>query len=198
MLNFYNMRDTMIIYRSFFEAIRELPKENQAEIWNAVYELGLNGIEIELQGLSKTIFMLVKPQIEANLKRFENGKKPKLKQNISKTESKVNQEQIKVEANNNNNINNNKNIETRKSKFYDLLSVYVGEYPKEMIKDFFNYWTEHGHLDKKMRYEKEKTFGIKQRLSTWYKRNPNQYKKESELAPELQHLLNHVAKYGNQ
>lgn len=200
MPNFYNMRDTMIIYRSFFEAIRELPKENQAEIWNAVYELGLNGIEVELQGLSKTIFMLVKPQIEANLKRFENGKKPKLKQNISKTESKVNQEQIKVEANNNNNnnINNNKNIETRKNEFYDLLSVYVGEYPKEMIKDFFNYWTEHGHLDKKMRYEKEKTFGVKQRLSTWYKRNPNQYKKESELAPELQHLLNHVAKYGNQ
>jgi hypothetical protein len=53
------MRDTMIIYRSFYEAIKELPKENQADIWSAVYELGLNGQEIDLQGISKTIFTYI-------------------------------------------------------------------------------------------------------------------------------------------
>jgi len=40
-------RDSMIIYRSFYEAIKELPKENQAEVWSAVYELGLNGKTIQ-------------------------------------------------------------------------------------------------------------------------------------------------------
>ena len=49
-------RDSMIIYRSFYEAIKELPKENQAEVWNAVYELGLNGNYVSLSGISKTIF----------------------------------------------------------------------------------------------------------------------------------------------
>ena len=171
MPNFYNMRDTMIIYRSFFEAIRELPKENQAEIWNAVYELGLNGVEIELQGLSKTIFMLVKPQIEANLKRFENGKKPKLKQNISKTESKVSQEQIKVEANNNNNnnVNNNKNLEERKNDFASLLQPYIEKYGREMLNEFYFYWTEPNQSKTKMKFEMEKTWSLERRLNNWSK-----------------------------
>jgi hypothetical protein len=69
-------------------------------------------------------------------------------------------------------------IEERKIKFYDSLTEYVEEYPKQMLRDFFNYWSEHGENDKKLRFEKEKTFGLKQRLSTWYSRNPKQYEKQ--------------------
>jgi hypothetical protein len=74
-------------------------------------------------------------------------------------------------------------IEERKIKFYDSLTEYVEEYPKQMLRDFFNYWSEHGENDKKLRFEKEKTFGIKQRLSTWHSRNPKQYETEG-IAPE--------------
>ena len=74
-------------------------------------------------------------------------------------------------------------IEERKIKFYDSLSLFVDEYPKQMLRDFFNYWSEHGENDKKLRFEKEKTFGIKQRLSTWYSRNPKQYETEG-ISPE--------------
>ena len=118
----------MIIYRSFFEAIKELPKDNQAEVWNAVYELGLNGNVIELTGLSKTIFLLIKPQIEANLKRFENGKKPKLKQTESKTEAKPKQDLSEVEANNNN--NNNKNNNKKLYRRFAHLSMSMDEFNK--------------------------------------------------------------------
>jgi hypothetical protein len=79
---------------------------------------------------------------------------------------------------NNKEVNNKVNIEERKSKFYDAIANYVDEYPKQMLRDFFNYWSEHGENDKKLRFEKEKTFGIKQRLSTWYSRNPKQYEKQ--------------------
>lgn len=80
-------------------------------------------------------------------------------------------------------------IDERKSKFYDSLAKYVDEYPKQMLRDFFNYWTEHGENDKKLRFEKEKTFGIKQRLSTWYSRNPKQYQTN-----ETDHLVEYVNK----
>jgi DNA polymerase III gamma/tau subunit len=169
------MRDTMIVYRSFYEAIRELPKENQAEIWNAVYELGLNGNEVELTGLSKTIFMLVKPQIEANLKRFENGKKPKLKQNKSKTEAKDDQDKIKSEANNNNNnnnnLNNNKNLEDRKNDFAALLQPYIETYGREMLNEFYMYWTEHNQRKTKLKYEMQSTWSLERRLNTWSKQS---------------------------
>jgi hypothetical protein len=128
------MRDTMIIYRSFFEAIKELPKENQAEVWNAVYELGLNGNLIELQGISKTIFTLIKPQIDANLKRFENGKKPKTKQTKSKEEAKPKQELSEVEANNNNNNKKNNNKNNNTFNFYDSMVSFGFE--EQLVKDW--------------------------------------------------------------
>jgi hypothetical protein len=79
---------------------------------------------------------------------------------------------------NNKEVNNKDkvlNIEERKNKFYDSLAKYVDEYPKQMLRDFYEYWIEHGEKDKKLRFEKEKTFGIEQRLRTWYNRNPKQY-----------------------
>jgi len=103
-------RDSMIIYRSFFEAIKELPKTNQAEVWNAVYELGLNGKYVELNGISKTIFTLIAPQIEANYKKFVNGSKPKTKQIESKPEAKEKQTRSKTEGNVNVNVNVNDNV----------------------------------------------------------------------------------------
>ena len=117
------MRDSMIFYRSFYEAIKELPLETQGEIYNAIFTYGLDFEVTELSGVSKTIWTLIKPQIDANIKRFENGKKPKNKQTESKTESKTeaknNQEESKTETNNNNNnnVNDNDNVNEKEIKF---------------------------------------------------------------------------------
>ena len=101
------MRDSMIFYRSFYEAIAELPAENQIEVYDAIFMFAFNFTEVELKGLSKTIFTLIKPQLEANNKRFLNGKQPKRKQEESKPEAKEKQEESKIEANKNNNVNDN-------------------------------------------------------------------------------------------
>jgi hypothetical protein len=134
------MRDSMLIYRSFFEAIKGLKKEEQADVWNAIYELGLNGNEVKLSGLSESFFLLIKPQILANLKRFENGKKPKLKQTESKVEAKPKQKISKVEANNNNN-NNNNNIyipETAKNRSLENWITYRKEIKKKLSEASIN------------------------------------------------------------
>lgn len=68
------MKDSMVIYRSFYDAIKELPQQNQIEIWGAVHLFGFDGIEPELTGISKTIFTLIKPQIQANNRKAEIGK----------------------------------------------------------------------------------------------------------------------------
>ena len=180
------MRDSMIFYRSFYESVNGLSPVVKAELYDAIFEYGLNFQEIEFTNeISKALFTLIKPQLDANIKRFENGKKPKTKQIESKTEAKDKQNESKVEANNNvnDNVNKNENIEKRKIKFYDAIAKYVDEYPKQMLRDFFNYWSEHGENDKKLRFEKEKTFGLKQRLSTWHSRNPKQYETEG-ISPE--------------
>lgn len=103
------MRDSTIIYRSFYEAIIELPTQNQAEVWKAVFEYSLNFTEIELVGLSKTIFTLIKPQLDANIKRYKSGILPKQKRSISETEAKNKQDASENEANVNDNENKNEN-----------------------------------------------------------------------------------------
>ena len=176
-------RDSMIFYRSFYESVNGLSPVIKAEVYDAIFRYGLDFEEPSFTDeIARALFTLIKPQLDANIKRFENGNKPKNKRSETKTEAKYKQNESKVEANNNvnvnDNVNKNINIEERKSKFYDAIAKYVDEYPKEMLRDFFNYWSEHGEKDKKLRFEKEKTFGIKQRLSTWHSRNPKQYEKQ--------------------
>ena len=155
-------------------------------------EMGFNGVEIELSGLNKTIFTLIKPQIEANIKRYENGKRPKLKLTESKKEANQEQTQSEIESNKNNNNNKNKkknNISVRKSDFYIKIEVFVDQYPKQMLRDFFEYWTEAGDNDIKMRFEKEKTFGLSRRLSTWSKNSKTNYD-----SPGADKLVQHIKK----
>jgi hypothetical protein len=183
------MRDTMIFYRSFYEAIKHLPSETQAEIYNAIFSYGLDFVEPELKGISLTIWTLIKPQLDANIKRFENGKKPKFKQSESKVEAKDKQDESETltnnNNNNNNNVNNNKNVllkketknkkslEERKKDFQCLLVDEMREQnlDKNIVKEFYEYWVEPNQSKSKMRYEMEKVFDIKRRLNTWIKNN---------------------------
>ena len=109
-------RDSFIFYRSFYEAISELPKENQADTYNAIMQYALNQEEIELTGIPKAIFSLVKPQLDANYKKYENGKQKK-----SKTEAKQKQTESKtgtnvnVNDNENVNVNDNENVNVNDS-----------------------------------------------------------------------------------
>lgn len=67
------MADSFVFYRSFHEAIAELPREQYGNILFAVNEYALNGVEPELSGVEKTIFTLIKPQIDANNRRKSGG-----------------------------------------------------------------------------------------------------------------------------
>ncbi len=69
------MRDSFIFYRSFYEALCDLTNEEQLIVYQAIADYSLNLIEPKLTKTPNAIFKLIKPQIDANNKRFENGKK---------------------------------------------------------------------------------------------------------------------------
>lgn len=110
------MRDSMVFYRSFYEAIKELTTEQQGIIYNAIFSYGLDKKEPELNGVIKTIWTLIKPQIDANLRKYENGNKggrppkdktePKPNNNLNETKPKAN-----VNVNDNDNVNANVNLQ---------------------------------------------------------------------------------------
>lgn len=102
------MRDSFIIYKSFIEAGEQISKKNDRLLfYEAIFKFALFGETSELNGISKAMFTLVKPQLEANHRRFENGKKGG--KPVTKTEPKRNLDVTKTEPNNNVNVNVNKN-----------------------------------------------------------------------------------------
>lgn len=86
-------------------------------------------------------------------------------------------------------------IEKRKTDFYDSLRPYVGQYPKEMIREFYDYWSEMNKSCTLMRYEGEKTWELQKRLSRWA-RKTNDYKSNYDIGTILKD--NSVEKYKNE
>lgn len=61
-------------------------------------------------------------------------------------------------------------VEKRKTDFYNSLISYLKQYPKEVIRAFFDYWSELNKSGTKMRFELEKTWETAKRLQTWASR----------------------------
>jgi hypothetical protein len=55
----------------------------------------------------------------------------------------------------------------RKEKFYASLVPFVDKYGKDMIRDFFDYWSEMNRSKTKMRFEQQATWELALRLKTW-------------------------------
>ena len=66
-------RDNFIFYRSFFEGVDNLPQKNQLSLYKAIIQCALDDKEPNLNGIEKAIFALIKPQLAANNKRYEDG-----------------------------------------------------------------------------------------------------------------------------
>lgn len=58
-------------------------------------------------------------------------------------------------------------VEKRKADFYNSLIPFLQQYPKELIRAFFDYWSELNKSRTKMRFEGEKTWETDKRLMTW-------------------------------
>jgi len=58
-------------------------------------------------------------------------------------------------------------LDFRKKIFMNECAAWVETYPKEMLRDFFEYWTEPNKSGSKMRFELEKTWDLSRRLRTW-------------------------------
>lgn len=110
-------RESFVFYKSFYEAIKELPRDVQGEVYTAIMEYSLYGITTEqLKPIARSIFLLIKPQLDASIKRYQNGKlggRPKEdkettnNQTITKQEPKPNLTLTKQEPNVNVNANVN-------------------------------------------------------------------------------------------
>jgi len=121
-----NTRDSFIFYRSFYQSVRKLPAKDKAEILDAVCSYALDGEEIAMGVVPEAIFTVIKPNLDANRRKWANGCKAKTKgqakdkQKISKPEAKDKQTRSKAEGNVDVNVNVDVNKDVNNNVYKDL------------------------------------------------------------------------------
>lgn len=110
-------RDSMVFYRSFHEATRELPPEIYKEAIVALMDYALDGRINEVSAYANMFLQMAKPQVDANNQRYINGSKggrkpePKSeKGEVQKTKSEPKRNQIGTKPEPNVNVNVNDNV----------------------------------------------------------------------------------------
>ena len=137
-------RDGFVFYESFYDAIRYLPDDIQLTVYKMLCEYALYGTEPETDdNVAKGFFKLMKPQIDANVKRRENGSK------ATKSEPKPNLDLTKEGANPNLDASG---IEPRPN--LDLTEPEPKDKVKDKVKDKDKYKAK----EKEKEREREKSF----------------------------------------
>ena len=142
-----------------------------------LYGVSKNTVSRWISDLNKLGFISV--QIERN----SNNQITKRIIGIVQKDVRANDKMIKE---NNTSINTTSNNISIREKFINEVMTY--DYPKDMLEDFINYWTEG---KKKMRYQKQSTFEIKLRLLRWAKNQKtwNKPKSTSKIDSQIDEYL---------
>ena len=120
-------RESMIVYASWWKSIKELPVVVRNEVLNAIVEYGIEGVMTSEQGqMTKAIMALIRPQIDANNVRWENGCRGgapvgnqnarKNNQETTEKQPKTTEKQPKTTYNDNVNVNDNVNDNDKESE----------------------------------------------------------------------------------
>lgn len=142
-------RESFVFYRSFRDAFRALDKDVRLRMYEAIIDYGLDLIEPHFEGIEKVLWTLIRPQLEANNKRFENGckggapignqnarKQPRNNRETTKKQPKNNQKQPNVNENENENENENVNDTRTLKTSFKVSSFGANDAPAEPKIDF--------------------------------------------------------------
>lgn len=127
-----------VFYKSFYEAVKQLQNvEDKCIIYQAICDYSFYDIEPTLEGITAIIWTLIKPQIDANIKKRNDGKKggaPKGNSNAKKqpkttivdleNNHRLNEKQPKEKDKENDNVKEKENDNVKENEKENLPEKY--------------------------------------------------------------------------
>ena len=194
-------KDTFVFRKEWKDAISGLPDEVRLEIYEAIIEYGTTGKSSGLKPMAMLAFNFAKATLDRDVERYEEVKKKRSDAGKKHKGNQYTNKMEQTEQNGTNGTNGTDNVgvygssnedkkkppkggkkdaasaaallESRKEDFYNTLIPFVSKYGKEMVRAFFDYWSEPNKSHTKMRFELERTWDVKRRLKTWAARDNN-------------------------
>ena len=186
-------------FRSYFDVYNELETiQDKVAFIDALLDRQFMGIKpTNLKGMAKFAYISQTNSIDSQVKGYEdktgNILTPTVGGTVGGTAPPCQQvevkEKVKLKIN---------NIDSRKLKFANTLKPFINNYSKELIREFYNYWTEPNKSNTKFKQELEPTWSLERRLETWAKNETNfnnNHKKQKQN--ELTRITNEIRKNEN-
>lgn len=152
--------NSFVFYSSFLNAIKCLPRENQLYAYQYITEYALQWIvpDQNEDSIAYAIFLMAKPQIDANLDRRKNGnkwwrppkEKPMVSENTENEKPMVSENEQNEKPNVNVNVNVNENVEGvvggEKEQFFEYVFLTKKEHSK--LIDTYGEKVTNGYIEK--------------------------------------------------
>lgn len=176
-------------FRSYYDVYNELEKaEDKVAFIDALLDRQFLGVKPNnLKGMAKFAYISQTNSIDSQVKGFEDKTGIILNPTEPPTQGVVipPKQQVEVKEQGKEEVKLTNNIDSRKQKFASTLKEFSSIYSRDMLKEFYAYWTEPNKTNTKFRQELEKTWDIKRRLDAWskndktFKNNKPQTEKKS-------------------
>lgn len=168
------MKESFLIYKGFYDPIKDLSNEDLGQLFRWLFLYQIEGKEPTNTDRVFMAFQFFKNQFRLDEKKYEgvvnrnrtnglNGGRPKTQNN---PKNPVGLLEPKKPDNDKDKEKDN-DIEERKLKFASTLKPFLEKYGKDLLNEFYFYWTEPNKSNTKFRYELEKTWSLERRLHTW-------------------------------
>lgn len=192
-----------ILYADQKELFEQLPDDKAGQLIKFIMKY-VNDEDPSTDDLIINLaFTPIKQQLKRDLQKFEQTKvnrsiagkagADKRWQNVANDSKRISSI-AKMAVNDNVNVNDKVilSIAERKMNFANQLAIYKKDYSKDILNEFYLYWTEHGTNDKKMRFEKQTSFDVSRRLNNWLKNSAKFDTKESVNDDYMNHVMKQI------
>jgi len=175
-------KKSFVLYTDSQGLVNQLPDDVAGRLFKHIYAYVNDENPITEELLLNIAFEPIKMQLKRDLTKWENQLEQRKQAGLKSAEvrkrnaTKTNERSISSTVNGNVNVNvinkidSKANLEIRSTLFKETLIPYKQKYPIDLLKNFFEYWTEPNPAKTKMRFELEKTWSIERRLTTWANR----------------------------
>lgn len=198
-------KKSFIAYSDWHGTFKALPDEVAGRLIKHIFSYVNDENPTNDDYLINALFEQIKSTLKRDLLKWESqkiqrseaGKKSAELRATKSNERSItlNEKERNPTVNVNVNVNDNKykdnNIDSRKLAFAHTLSEFIPEFDRELVKDFYDYWTETNEGGLKFRREMQKTWNTKMRLSKW-KKNDQKFisngKSKFTTSPEFNEL----------
>lgn len=173
-------KKSFVLYTEIDAQLRVLSDEEAGMVFKAIVSYNLTGTRPSTDNkavnvvLSSIIYHLDRDQLKYQQtceKRSMAGKKGNEirwhKKEKTSTEQKTSTEKSPTP-------NHEERITKSKERFIKAMEPYSEKYDRQMLNDFYRYWTELNRSHTKMRFEMQKTWETGKRLATWLRKSYNQ------------------------